>query len=298
MELRHLRYFVMAAEEANISRAAARLNVSQPAVSRQIRDLEEELGSPLFLRESNGLRLTEAGETALVHAREVLRQAQGMVEGMRAFADGGRAVAIQVGYLPTALPGFLTEGLRRFQRAYPKVCVQIAEMSPAEQERALHEGKIDLALIGEPRPEVRAAFHVRTVRRTEMAVVVPDDHRLSGRKSADLSELADDSFVTLHEDHFPDRPRLLAEIFSRAEIDPRVTVKARGLSELLGLVGGGAGVALAPADLEQLPHGGVSFLRLRRPKQSLLFSAAWRKTGDASVVEAFVEQLADVLGEA
>jgi len=293
MELRHLRYFVMAAEEANISRAAARLNVSQPAVSRQIRDLEEKLGVPLFDRERNGLRLTEAGETALVHAREVLRLANGLAESMHSFTQQGKALSIRVGFLPTALPGFLAEGMRRFHRRHPQVCVQIYEMPPGEQEESLRGGEIDLALIGDPRPEVRAEFHVRTVRRTPMAVVVPDDHRLASRKAVDLAELESEPFVTLHEKQFPDRPRLLADLFSRAGIDPEIVLRARGLSELLGLVGSGAGVALAPADLAQLPHAGVRFLTLRRPKHVLLFSAAWRRNGDQVAVEAFIEVLAE-----
>jgi len=86
MELRHLRYFVMTAEEGNVSRASQRLFVSQPAVSRQIKDLEEELGMSLFKREPNGLSLTPAGETALVHAREVLVKAEGLKKAMQVMA--------------------------------------------------------------------------------------------------------------------------------------------------------------------------------------------------------------------
>jgi DNA-binding transcriptional LysR family regulator len=291
MELRHLRYFVMAAEETNISRAAARLNVSQPAVSRQIKDLEEELGVPLFEREHNGLRITEAGETALAHARELLRQSSAMIEAMQAFAKRGQVVSIKVGFLPTALPGFLAEGMRKFNRTYQNVCVQIFEMTPSEQEEALRDGRIDVALIGDPCPEIRRDFSVETVRKTEMAIVVPDDHRLAKRKAVDLAELGGDTFVTLNEKHFPGRPQLMANMFSKAGINPEVAIRANGLSELLGLVGGGAGVAMAPADLNQLPHGGVVFLKMKKPKLTLLFSAAWRKGGGAEAVETFVKVL-------
>lgn len=293
MELRHLRYFVMAAEEANISRAASRLNVSQPAVSRQIKDLEEELGLPLFHRESSGLRLTEAGESALAHAREVLRHSGAMVDAMKAFSNQNSRASVKVGFLPTALPGFLADGLRKFNRQHQDVCVQIYEMTPSEQEKALREGDIDLALIGEACPELRRDFEVATMRKTEMAIVVPDDHRLAKRKAADLAELSEESFLTLHEAHFPGRPEMLAGLFSRAGINPEVTIRARGLSELLGLVGGGAGVAVAPADLDQLPHHGVVFLKMRKPRMSLLFSGAWRKSAPNSAVETLVRFLQD-----
>lgn len=281
----------MAAEEANISRAASRLNVSQPAVSRQIKDLEDELGVTLFEREHNGLRITSAGESALAHAREILRQCSVMSEAMSAIAKRSQAVSIKVGFLPTALPGFLAEGMRRFNRTYSNVCVQIFEMTPGEQEAGLRNGEIDVALIGDPGTEIRRDFQVETVRKTEMAIVVPDDHRLAGRKSVDLSELGNDVFISLSEKHFPSRPQLLADLFSRAEIDPEVAIHANGLSELLGLVGGGAGVAMAPADMEQLPHGGVVFIRMKKPKHTLFFSAAWRKEGDTSAVETFVREL-------
>lgn len=270
----------MAAEEANISRASARLNVSQPAVSRQIKDLEAELGVTLFHREPNGLRLSDAGAAALAHAREVLRQANTMTEAMSALAQRGSAASIKVGFIPTALPGFLAEGMRRFNREHQEVCVQIFELSPSEQEEALRSGEIDLALMGEARPEVRRDFHVETIRTSEMALVVPDDHRLAHRKAVDLAEFGEDTFLSLHEKHFPGRPHLMAELFSKAGIQPGISLRANGLSELLGLVGSGAGVAVAPADLVQLPHAGVVFIKMKRPKLTIPFSAAWRTSGD------------------
>ena len=274
-----------------MSRAAARLNVSQPAVSRQIKDLEEELGLPLFVREPNGLSLTEGGAAALAHAREILRQSNTMVEAMEAMANREATVTVKVGFLPTALPGFLADGMRQFNRKYKNVSVQIFEMTPTEQEEALRDGEIDLALIGELCPNVKKDYHVDTIRRTEMAMVLPDDHPLAGRKSVNLSEFGEDTFVTLHEKHFPGRPQMMADMFSKAGINPEVTMHAKGLSELLGLVGGGAGVAMAPADMVQLPHHGVVFVKMKKPKLSLLFSAAWRKTGDLSGVEALVALL-------
>ncbi|NOX98285.1 MAG: LysR family transcriptional regulator [Verrucomicrobia bacterium] len=141
-----MRYFVMAAEEKNISRAAARLNISQPAVSRQIRDLEEELGAVLFERERNGLSLTEAGHTALGHARQMLRQEKALGEAMRFFVENEGLASLKVGFIPTALTGFLAEALRLFNQKQSRVCVQIYEMSPRQQEKALRKGDIDLAL--------------------------------------------------------------------------------------------------------------------------------------------------------
>ena len=284
----------MTAEEANINRAAARLNVSQPAVSRQIKDLEEEFGIDLFVRNHNGLTLTEAGSTALAHAKEVLRQVGTMTEAMQSFDAGRERISLKVGYVSTALPGFLGEGMRRFNSTYDNVCVQIYEMSPSAQREALLDGTIDLGLIGEPSPAVRRDFEVATIKKTEMAIVLPDNHRLAGRKGIDLAELKEDDFLSLHEKHFPERPELMADLFGKAGINPRITIKANGLSELLGLVGSGAGVAMAPADLAQLPHSGVVFVKMRKPKLTLFFSAAWRKSEKSAAVEALIEMMKKV----
>ena len=296
MELGHLRYFVMAAEEGNISRASERLNVSQPAVSRQIKDLEEELGVQLFTREPNGMRLTEAGTAALAHAREVLRQSNSMVDAMKTLASRRKARSIKVGFLPTALPGLLTNALRTFNNRHKEFCVQICEMSPTQQEEALRNGEIDLGLIGEACPEIKRDFHIDTIRRTEVAVIVPDDHPLAGRKAVDLAEFAGDTFVSLNEAKFPGRKELMSDMFTKAGIQPEVSMRAAGLSELPGLVGAGSGVALAPADLVNLPHPGVVFLKLKKPQRVMLFAAAWRKTGDLDGIEALVRLIREESG--
>ncbi len=290
MDLRHLRYFVMAAEERNISRASARLNISQPAVSRQIRDLEEELGVPLFERESNGLRLTDAGRTALMHAQDILRRSKGMTEAMQAFTRPAKT-SLQVGYIPTALPGFLAAGLRTFNHRHEDVCVQIREMAPRQQEKALRKGELDLALLGHACPELRKDFRVVAIRKTPMAAVLPDDHLLALRKTLDLAELADDVFVSLHEKNFPGRPEMMADLAEKAGFTPDVRFKADGLSEILGMVSSGAGVAVLPADVYQLPHPGVVFVKLKRPRIYLESTAVWNAESGTPFIDELVTAL-------
>ncbi len=283
MELRHLRYFVMAAAEGNMSRASARLNVSQPAVSRQLKDLEDELGVRLFERESNGLSLTPAGEAAVLHARDILERANGLNKAMEPFAGPSKR-RIRVGFIPTALTGFLADALRQFNENHPDISVEIRELTPRPQVEALRRGEIDIALLGTPCPELRTEFEIKSILKTPMAAVLPDSHRLAGRKSIDLAELSEERFVTLDQKFFPGRPQLMAELGKRAGFSPDVRFFAEGFSELLGLVAGGAGVAVLPADVAQLPHPRVVFLRLRRPRLSLVSSAAWRKSGEDEVL--------------
>lgn len=281
----------MAAEEGNISRASDRLNVSQPAVSRQIKDLEEELGVQLFVREPIGLSLTEAGTAALLHAQNILRQSHSMMDDMKTLASRQKSHALKVGFLPTVLAGPLTNAMRTFKEAYSDYCVQIFEMSPTKQEAALRNGEIDLALIGEPSDEIRRSFNVATIHHTELAMLVPDSHALAKRKSVALAEFANDTFVTLHEEQFPGRVEMMAELLAAAAISPKVVMKANGLSELLGLVGSGTGVAVAPADLINLFHSGVTFLKLNKPRRTLRFSAVWQKSNSLSGIAVLVDLL-------
>jgi DNA-binding transcriptional LysR family regulator len=292
MELRHLRYFIMAADEANISRAAARLNVSQPAVSRQIRHLEGELGVALFKREPQGLRLTPAGEVALAQAKSVLRKAQQFTESMQAFSEAGSQVTLKVGFIPTALPGLLAEGLKHFNRAHEKICIQISEMPPANQIAELRRGEIDLALPGAASPKVREEFFTRSLRTTPLAMVVPTDHPLADQAQVELSDFGQDAFLSLDEARFPGRDRMQARLFQTAAISPKVALHAHGLNELLGLVAAGSGVAMVPADLERMQSGGVTFLKLRRPKLTFHSAAVWRDSAKRPAVEALVEVLA------
>src|SRR4029450_3480500 len=145
MELRHLRYFVTVAEELNISRASARLRISQPAVSRQLRALEEELRVALVIREKHGLKLTPAGQAFLAHARDLLRRSGDAVKQMAAFSKPIKET-LTVGYISPVLSGILTPALRRFSQAHEETEVALRELTPGEQVKSLRAGRIDLAL--------------------------------------------------------------------------------------------------------------------------------------------------------
>lgn len=281
----------MAAEEANISRAAARLNVSQPAVSRQIRDLEAEWDVELFAREPQGLRLTPAGEVALGRARDILLEAQALTELLEPLRASGRKTTLRVGYIPTALPGLLAEGLKHFNQSEPRVCIQISEMHPGDQITALRDGRLDLALPGAPGAKARKEFFTQSLRTTPLAMVVPTDHRFARRRSVELNEFGQDAFLSLDESRFPGREKLHRRLFKLAGINPEVPLHANGLGELLGLVGSGAGVALAPADLQRLQSSGVRFLKLTRPTMRFSFYAVWRDSDRRAHVENFVDVL-------
>lgn len=200
----------------------------------------------------------------------------GLVEAMRAFQREGVSVPLRVAYLPTALPVFLTDGLLRFQKARRDVCVMISEMNPRQQEAALRKGELDLALLGHPWPELMREFTVERLHKTPVGVVMPAGHSLAQRRSVELTELREAPFVSLSESAFPTRVQMLEEIFGKAGFDPLVIMKANGLSELLGMVSTGAGIALVPMELEKIAPPGLAFVKLRQPRFTLQFCAVWK----------------------
>lgn len=276
MELRHLRYFVTAAEELNISRASARLRISQPAVSRQIKDLEAELGVELFWREKSGLRLTTPGENFLAHARDLLRRSNEAIRHMASLRQQPPA-KLTVGYITPVLSSTLTRALREFSRKNGDVEVELREMNPGGQARALRDEKIDVAFLGNPVPEVKAEFKLTILESIPLQAVLPDHHLLALRKRLGLAELKDDSFIGFTEERFPGRNMVICSACQAAGFTPRFRHRVGDLSGLLALVAAGKGVTLAPAEVSQLAHPQAVFIPLKPSVPSIISAAAQRK---------------------
>jgi DNA-binding transcriptional LysR family regulator len=275
MELRHLRYFVTVAEELNISRASARLRISQPAVSRQLRDLEEELGVALLDRGNAKLKLTDAGEAFLAHARDLLRRSKEAAGDMARFRPRARS-KLTVGYLAPVL-ATLTPALRRFSQKHPDVDLVLREMAPGEQVTALRAGHIDLGLPGNSCPELAKEFEVVELEQIPFEAVLSDDHLLALRKRVALAELKDDSFIGFDENRFPGRNEMICRACQQAGFTPRLVDRVESLSALLAKVAAGDGVTLAPREVGQLPHPGAVLIPLKPPFPSVSSAAVFRK---------------------
>jgi DNA-binding transcriptional LysR family regulator len=276
MELRHLRYFVTVAEELNVSRASARLRISQPAVSRQLRDLEDELGVKLFARDKSKLKLTPAGEAFLAHARDLLRRSNDAAKEMATFRAAA-ASKITVGYIAPVLTSTLTPALRTFGQKNPGIDVVLREMTPGEQIKALRNGQIDLALAGNPWPELAHEFELVVLGQIPFEAVLPDNHLLALRKRIALAELGDETFIGFDEDQFPGRNDVICAVCQQAGFTPHLRYRVESLTALLAKVATGAGVTLTPREVGQLPHPGAVLVRLKPPIPSVKSAAVFRK---------------------
>jgi DNA-binding transcriptional LysR family regulator len=288
MELRHLRYFVTVAEELNISRASARLRISQPAVSRQLRDLEEELRVELFRREKHGLKLTAAGEAFLAHARDLLRRSGDAIKEMAAFSQPVKTT-LTVGYIAPVLASTLTPALRRFSQAHADTEVALREMTPGEQVKALRAGRIDLALLGNPCPEMEREFAITVLSRIPFQAVLPDNHLLALRKRIALSELEGEPFIGFSEETYPGRNAAICAGCQAAGFTPRFRQYVENLSALLAVVAAGKGVTLAPAEVSQLAHPQAVFVPLKPPVPSVVSAGARRKDDTNPLLKELLE---------
>lgn len=240
MELRHLRYFVTVADAGGVSRAAARLNISQPALSRQIRDLETELGVSLFDRRGGRLVLTAEGEDLLTRGRKLLTDADSFRERAGALR-GGDAGIIRVGVAPLTLESLLPPFLIRHQRRHPGVEVRLAEDSPSRLWARLERGELSLAVSfpGHEGLGSRLLFPLCAV------AVTPLNHRLGPRATLEIAEVAEEPLLLLG------RQFLTRQWFDtacqRAHLRPNVFLESTAPHALIALARVGYGIAIVPS---------------------------------------------------
>jgi DNA-binding transcriptional LysR family regulator len=281
MELRHLSYFVAVAEEGQVTRAAARLSVAQPAVSAQVRRLERELGEPLFHRDQRGVRLTAAGEALLPHARAALAAAErgrDAIGSLRGLAEG----SLRVGVV-RPVDGRFAAALGAFHRAHPAIRIAVVERHNEPLLEALGTGEVDVALVGTPRrPPAPIRSHV--VASEPLAVGIGRDHPLRTRRSVSLAALRDEPMITLTRDS--GLRTVLENACREAGFSPRIAVEAGELRGLAELAAEGLGVAIAPRSAFEGSDAAV--LKLVRPSLQRRTALAWNPATASPAGRVFV----------
>jgi DNA-binding transcriptional LysR family regulator len=263
VELRHLRYFVAVAEMENVSRAATqRLHVAQPSLSRQIRDLEDEIGVPLLERTARAVRLTDAGRAFLDEARAILKHTNDAVRKARAIG-GKRETELHVGDFPLAAARIMPRLLRDYQKAMPNVHVKLHDW-PVEKEIAgVRDGRLQLAIIVPPltgnwRRELRFE-ELLTVR---VCLAVSCNHPFAQRDAVSLTEAAREPFVGLLHEEYPQHRVYVDAIFARVKDKPRFIEEHDGWAGLFSAVDAGTGVAIASDTFDYAFGNRVKFLPL------------------------------------
>jgi DNA-binding transcriptional LysR family regulator len=287
MELRHLRYFVAVAEAENVSRAALKLHVSQPGLSRQIRDLEEELGFQLLERTAKSVSLTGAGRVFLNEARALLQQADEAVKKAQAVAADGKS-ELHVGYSPTPTSRILPPTLRAFQAAMPNVRVKLHDLANQENIAGLREGRLQLAFVVRPR-KTAAMRGLRSEELTcdSIRLAVAPNHPLAKRAAISLDEAAREPFVAYSRKDYPDYHDLIAAVFAPVKSKPRIVEEHDGVLSLIPAIEAGTGVAIAGESLNRLAGNRLKLLRLTPSLEPVVLDIAARRGKLTAAAETF-----------
>ncbi len=289
MELRHLRYFVAVAEELNVRRAAERLHVSQPPLSRQIHDLEDEIGAKLFLRGKRGMQLTEAGKFLLEEARQILGQSERAIRLTNA-ASRGEAGRLSLAYSAAIFDPAFSRAVRLFRQRFPLVEVAMRELSFSLQLQALLDRQIDIGYVvfGAMQTETDLAFEC--IRQVATCIALPRDHPLAKRKQLKLQDLAREPFIFPRQSMSTFRAWLL-ELCRAAGFTPQIVQEGDNAMGILGLVASGGGVAFAPDTGRIFQAMGVEFRALPPATPKFDLHCVWRRDNTSPLVPAFLNIL-------
>ena len=286
IELRLLRYFTVVAEERHVGHAAARLFISQPALSQQIRALEEQVGVPLFVRHPRGMELTEAGEALLQEARQVLASSERLEAAMEELSRG-HSEGLRLGLPPGLPPGLLPDLLAALRDREPDARVEVRELTTPEQLTALGDGSLDLGLVREPVDD--GGLSRRTLLSEPLGVSLPATHPLAERSELTLRELADELFVCFPRAWAPSLHDVLANELREQGIQARFQDSAQ-LSTTEGMVAAGHGITLsAPPWLDGAT--GIVWRPLSDVQIEIRTAAAWRSANRSPLLKAMVDVL-------
>lgn len=286
MELRHLRYFTTVAAEGSFSRAAEKLHIAQPPLSRQVQQLEEELGVRLLDR-GRPLTLTEPGRYLFEQGRQILQR----IDEMRAMTKRiakGMVLQFNIGFVASTLYDALPELIRRFRIIVPGAEVNLLEMTTLEQVAALKDGRIDVGF-GRLRFDDEAI--VRSVIREErLCLVVPRWHKLAtSKRKLRLRTTVDEPLIVYPKSPRPSYADQVLSFYQDAGIEPRIAMEAKELQTALGLVASGGGICIVPASVRRLGRDDVRFIDLDEPKMISPIIMSCRKNDTSMLLKQLIK---------
>ena len=292
MELRHLRYFVAVAEEKSITVAAKRrLRTAQPSLSRQLRELETEVGARLMTRSASGIELTAAGKVFLDHARLALAQVEAAVAAARRAAHPEERT-LALGFLSGCEPQWLPGVMHVLREELPRIEVTISSKHSPQLAEGLATGKLDAAFL---RAEERYPDLIyKVLIREPLAVILPSDHRLASRKAIGLKDIAGETFIGMA-DQAPVLRSITDDYIRRSGIDLKPTHKVEYLSMAMSLVASTRGVALLPDFARNFLTRSVVSRPLAGEAPSIDLVLGYHKANNSPLLKTFLSRVDDMI---
>jgi DNA-binding transcriptional LysR family regulator len=280
IELRHLRYFIAVAEELHFGRAAQRLNISQPPLSQQIQQLEQEIGAQLFTRTNRSVQLTAAGQQFLQDARGILLQVE-QAASRAVRLHNGQEGELRIGFTSSApFTGLVSDALYHFRQRWPQVHIQMQEINTRQQLAPLHEGRLDLGVMrNTPLP---ADLQHQLLLREPLCAVVHWAHPLADAESISIQALANEPFVFFDPQCGTALYGEILALLHRYQIKPFITQEVGEAMTILGLVATGLGVSILPASFRRARLADVVWLPLHESDALSEVWLVWSATREPS----------------
>jgi LysR family hca operon transcriptional activator len=294
MELRHLRYFVAVAEEGSLTVAAKkRLHTAQPSLSRQLRDLEDQVGVPLMRRSVRGVELTVAGRAFLDHARLALTQAEAAVEAARRAAEPLKP-AFALGFITGHEIDWLPKAMRILSDQLPDLKLTIASHYSPNLAGELMRGRLDAAFM---RPEPHAEnLAYRRVESEPLVVVFPSDHRLAAQEAVELREVVRETFI-IPSNTAPTLRSLIAGYLERSGLDIKPAHEVDNLAHAMSMVASTCAVMLVPAYAKNLLPSSVTSRPLRGDAPTIDLVVGYNKANASPILKLFLSRLDDMAAQ-
>jgi len=294
MELRHLRYFVAVAEVLNFTKAAVRLRVAQPSLSRQVQDLEDEIGVDLLKRSPRGVTLTAEGKLFLAETLETLKRVDDSVEKVRALARGEYG-ELHIGYAPSPTVEILPPALAAFRYAAPGVKVILHDLPGDQLCAGLRSGLLEIAIMIQPSEESAVGLEFEELKRYPFCVAMKPGHPLSKLKSVTVERVAMVPLVALCRLNYSEHFRILDGIFSPFQLRPKIAAECDGVSSLITEIEVGRGVAVISEILQRAAGKRLVYRRISNSDGAHSIGIARATKGDVTPAgEKFCEILRQV----
>lgn len=282
MEMRQLRYFIAVAEELHFGRAAERVNICQPPLSQQIKNLEEELGARLFDRTRKSVSLTEAGRAFLCDAREILLRIDEAKNRVQRISIGQEG-EIFLGVVPSAMDTFLPEAIGAFRLERPRVTIKLSEMGTLELLEALRASRVDMGIMRLFEQD-SAGLNRETILREPYVLAIPREHPLTVHKRVPLQALDGCSFVCFPRERHPRLYDRIMACLAAAGATPNIVQEASTKRAAIAFVAARIGVALVPSSTGKQRFKGVVFRPLVGDLPLVEFSMVWREQDESAAL--------------
>ena len=293
MEIKVLKTFVAVATYCSFSGAARALHTVQPAVSRQISDLENELGVKLFWRNTREVKLTSAGEALLIESNRMIALQKSATEKVRRVAKG-ESGQLRIGYISSACSNFLPDLVRQYSISHPNVQVTLLDLTVHGQHQAFENNDIDIALT-RPISDAAQPMGLKTelIYNDELVLVLPQDHHLAKVPSIALNVLRDSPFIIFKREEAVGLYEQTLNAFEAAGVTPTISSQPRSMQTLLVEVGAGLGIGVAPYCIKRLVSNSCAFVKINEISAPIPFVAQFKHSPMNPTVSSFVTLLAE-----